>query len=96
VTVPRTGGGRTRKTFKERAEAEAYFKFMQNQLADFGSSVTAISDQLRVEATQAQRLLEPHGVSVLQAAEYYVASRERRRRRGRRGSIGAVGNGKGD
>jgi hypothetical protein len=78
-----------RKTFKDRAEAEAYFKFMQDQLEDFGSAVTAISDSLRVEATQAQRLLEPHGVSVLQAAEYYLTSR--RRRRGRRGANGAIG-----
>ena len=47
---------------------------MEFQPADFGTSVTPISDRLRVEATQAQQLLEPYGVSLLNAAQHYVAS----------------------
>jgi hypothetical protein len=66
VTVPRPGGGRVRKTFKDRAEAEAYFKFMQDRLADFGTSVAGISDQPRVEVTRALRLIELYWISVLQ------------------------------
>jgi hypothetical protein len=46
---------------------------MEFQPADFGTSVTPISDRLRVEATQAQQLLEPYGVSLLNAAQRYVA-----------------------
>jgi hypothetical protein len=70
---PRLGGGRTRKTFKDRAEAKEYFDFMESQLADFGTSVSPISDRLRVEATQAQRLLEPYGVPLLTSAQHYAA-----------------------
>jgi hypothetical protein len=73
VTVPPSARGRTRKTFKDGAEAEEHFDFMESQVADFGASVTSINDRLRVEATQAQRLLEAYGVSLLTAAQHYVA-----------------------
>src|SRR5260221_5401866 len=76
LSVPRPGGGRIRKTFKSRAVARREFKRLKKEIENHGVSAMAMSDLTRAEATQAQALLAPYGVTILEAVRDYVTRAE--------------------
>jgi integrase len=72
VVLPKPGGGRSRKAFQTQTEAKAYLNEATTALRYGGTSAFTISDLLREQAMEADRILKPLGVSVLDAARDYI------------------------
>jgi integrase len=67
---------RLRRTFTDRKAAETFAELKRVERENFGSSGIALDQTLRGEALEAQRILIPFGVSVLDAAKDYVRRME--------------------
>jgi integrase len=72
VTTPKLGGGRNRRFFKEKAEAETFMQFAKVQQENYGNAALSIPDALRVEAIECVELLQPFGVTLRDAARFYA------------------------
>jgi integrase len=72
VISPKPGGGRIRRTFKIREEAEEHLKIAQKQIAAYGAAAMEISDVLRIAAIEADRLLQPFKKTIVEAAQFFV------------------------
>lgn len=72
VTTPKLGGGRNRRFFKEKAEAETFMQFAKVQQENYGTAALSISDALRVEAIECCELLQPFGATLRDAAKFYA------------------------
>jgi len=72
VTVPKLGGGRERRTFKERAAAQTFFDLAKVQRQNFGTAAMSISEALRVEAVECAEILKPFGKTLRDAVKYYT------------------------
>jgi hypothetical protein len=72
VTIPKLGGGRQKRHFKEFNEAEKFYQETEELLLNQGTVAMAVSDRVRVEALEGQRILEPYGVTIPDAARFYV------------------------
>src|SRR5205085_8741699 len=73
VTTPKLGGGRNRKFFKEKAEAETFMQFAKVQQENYGTAALSIPDALRVEAIECCELLQPFGATLGAVAMFYAA-----------------------
>jgi hypothetical protein len=73
VTVPKLGGGRNRRFFKDRIEAQTFMRLAQVQQENYGTAALSISDALRVEAIECSELLQPYQKTLRDAAEFYLA-----------------------
>src|SRR5215470_14874186 len=73
VTLPRLGGGRNRRFFKDKAEALTFLRMAEVQQENYGTAALSISDALRVEAIECSELLQPYGKSLRDAAKFYAA-----------------------
>jgi integrase len=73
VTTPKLGGGRNRRFFKDKAEAETYLSFAKVQQENYGTAALSISDALRVEAIECTEMLHPFGATLRDAARFYAA-----------------------
>jgi integrase len=72
VTSPKLGGGRNRRTFKNRDEAKAYFDLAKAQVQNFGSAAMSISDGLRTEAVKCAEELNRFGETIATATRFYI------------------------
>ncbi len=72
VTKPKLGGGRERRTFKDKADAITHIETAKIQQENYGNAAMGIDDRLRVMAVQAQQKLQPFGATLMDAAEYYA------------------------
>jgi integrase len=72
VTVPKLGGGRERRTFKERAAAQTFFDLAKVQQQNFGTAAMSISEVLRVEAVECAEILRPFGKTLRDAVKFYT------------------------
>lgn len=72
VTVPKLGGGRERRTFKERADAQTFFELSKVQHTNHGTAAFSISEALRVEAMECERELQSFGKTLRDATRFYV------------------------
>lgn len=72
VIAPKQGGGRTRRTFKEKAEAETYFDQAKVQHANHGAASLSVPEKLRVEALDCAERLAKHGKSLRDATDFYL------------------------
>ena len=72
VISPRLGGGRNRRTFKNREEAKCYYDLAKAQIQNFGNAAMSISDALRAEAVKCSQMLQPFGKTIADAAHFYV------------------------
>src|SRR5215472_2228489 len=73
VTLPKLGGGRNRRFFKDRAEAQTFMQLAVVQQENYGTAAVSISDALRVEAIQCSELLQPYGKTLRDASNFYLA-----------------------
>jgi len=73
VTTPKLGGGRNRRFFKDKAEAETFVQLAKVQQENYGTAALSIPDALRVEAIECSELLQPFGVTLRDAAKFYAA-----------------------
>jgi integrase len=76
VVSPKLGGGRHRRTFKDRIEAQTYFDLAKTQLQNFGTAAMSISDGLRHEAIRCAEKLRPFGKTLTDATTALVAQLE--------------------
>ena len=68
VISPKPGGGRNRRTFKDQADAEQHYKLAERQIASYGAAAMLISDTLRIAAIEADKMLQPFGKTIVDAA----------------------------
>ena len=73
VTLPKLGGGRNRRFFKDKAEAQTFMRMAEVQQENYGTAALSISDTLRLEAIECSELLQPYGKTLRDAAKFYVA-----------------------
>ncbi|PWT78410.1 MAG: hypothetical protein C5B58_15325 [Acidobacteria bacterium] len=64
-----------RKTYKEREQADTAAELARIQAKNQGRNSFAIPDIVRTDALAATRLLEPLGVTILEAAKFYADHR---------------------
>ncbi len=77
VTVPNhANGGRTRRTFKDKGEAETFHQLAQVQVKNHGTAAMTIPDKLRVMAMEGERQLARFGKTLRDAVAFYVAHLE--------------------
>jgi integrase len=67
---------RLRKTFASREEAETFTKLRKIERTNHGTAGVTLNDRLRGEAVEADRLLAPYGISILELARQYVERME--------------------
>lgn len=72
VTAPKLGGGRNRRTFKDREQAKGYYDLAKAQIQDFGNAAMSISDALRAEAVKCSAQLEPFSKTLADATQFYI------------------------
>jgi hypothetical protein len=65
-----------RRTYADKDEAESAAELLRIQKINYGAAAMLISERLRSEAIEAQRLLAPHGVSLLEAVRSFVSNLE--------------------
>lgn len=73
VVTPKSGGGRLRRTFKDRNEAQSFFDLSKIQLANHGTAAMSISEGLRVEAIECADRLKVFGKGLRDATDFYLA-----------------------
>jgi integrase len=72
VIGPKFGGGRNRRTFKDRKEAQTYYDLAKIQIQNFGAAAMSISDALRAEAVKCSQMLQPFGQTIADATRFYI------------------------
>jgi integrase len=77
VTLPKLGGGRKRRFFKDKAEAEEFMRLSEVQQENFGTAALSMSDALRVEAIECSELLHPYQKTLRDATKFYLAHLKR-------------------
>ena len=74
VTVPNhANGGRTRRTFLDKGEAETFHQLSKVQVQNHGTAAMTIPDALRVMAMDGERQLAPFGKNIRDAVAFYLA-----------------------
>ena len=77
VTLPKYGGGRTRRFFKftseGKREADAFVQLAKQQQSNYGTAAFSISDGLRAEAVQCAGKLSEFGHSLTDATKFFLA-----------------------
>jgi integrase len=68
---------RPRKTFSSAQEAHTFARLKRIERDNYGVSAVSMDEKLRGDTLAAQQLLTPYGITVLEAAEYYVRHRQR-------------------
>jgi integrase len=76
VTVPQRGGGRSRRYFSTKKEAQGFIALAATEAENFGLAALSIPEGLRVEAAAAQRRLKPYGKTITDSVAFYVAHLE--------------------
>ena len=77
VTVPNHDtGGRTRRTFLNRNEAETFHQLAKVQIGNHGTAAMTIPDKLRVMAMDGERQLAPFGKTIRDAVAFYLSHLE--------------------
>jgi integrase len=67
---------RLRRTFALREEAETFSRLKKIERTNRGTAGISLPEHLRGEAIEADRLLEPYNVSILEVVRQYVQRRE--------------------
>jgi len=77
VTVPKPGGGRTRRFFHftpdGKREAQTFLLLAQRQQSNYGTAAFSISDSLRSEAVQCSNKLGKTGHTLTDATNFFLA-----------------------
>src|SRR5438046_4579859 len=76
VTLPKPGGGRTRRFFKftpeGKREAETFLQLAKQQESNYGAAAFSISDALRSEAVQCANRLAEVGHTLTDATRFFL------------------------
>src|SRR4051794_19285605 len=77
VTVPRPGGGRDQRTFKDPREARTFLDLKKVELRNRGTSGIAMGDEIRGDALSALEILKPFEASLVDAARFFAEHHEK-------------------
>ena len=76
VTIPKPGGGRTRRFFnfspEGKREAQTFLHLAKQQQANYGAAAFSISDRLRAEAVECARKLAEVGHTLTGATNFFL------------------------
>jgi integrase len=76
ITIPRLGGGRTRRFFSSTPEgkrqAETFLQAAKIKQENEGVAALSIPERLRLEAIKCHRLLEPVNAGLTEAVQFYL------------------------
>jgi len=72
VTWPKIGKGRNRQFFKDRREAETVLKQKLIEQQNYGTAGLSFGERQRAEYLECVEKLEPFGVSLRDAVEFYL------------------------
>jgi integrase len=72
VTWPRIGKGRNRQFFKDKAEAETMLQQKLIEQENFGTAGLSFNDRQRTEYLECAEKLQPFGVTIRDAVNFYV------------------------
>jgi hypothetical protein len=72
VDLSLINGKRERHSFNTKAEAETFAELKRAERQNQGVAALALPQEIKLGAAKASALLSPHGVSLQQAAKYYV------------------------
>jgi len=72
VTVPKVGGGRKRRTFKSKQDAQAFLELSKIQKENYGVAGASMDEGLRMAAIRAKDILQPLGLDLVDAAKHYA------------------------
>src|SRR5215469_10460977 len=76
VTIPKLGGGRTRRFFPStpegKREAQTFLQICKTQQENEGVAALSIPEELRVEAVRCQKLLEPVNAKLSDAVQFFL------------------------
>lgn len=76
ITIPKLGGGRTRRFFpatpEGKGEAKVYLQIARTQQQNHGLAGLSMPEELRMEAAKCQRLLEPVNASLTEAVQFFL------------------------
>jgi integrase len=72
VTCPKLGGGRARRFFKEKAEAETYFGQCRVELENHGLAAFSLSASVRIEAYECSEKLAAIDSTLRQATAFFL------------------------
>lgn len=67
---------RQRRTFTDKHEAQTFAELKKIERTNYGSTGIALSERLRAEALEADRILAPHGLTILDCARYTLRHHE--------------------
>src|SRR5205809_200076 len=73
VTIPKRGGGRTRRFFRGKAEAQSFLEMSKVELENHGTAALSVGQSLRVEAVECAEKLCEFGKSLRDATDFYIA-----------------------
>lgn len=71
VDLGKVEGQRKRPSFPTKTEANTYAEQARILKANEGMAALTLPQDIRLDAAKASQILEPHGVSILEAAKYY-------------------------
>src|SRR5262249_17280137 len=76
VTLPKPGGGRTRRFFKftkeGKQDAETFLESSKIQQLNYGTAAFGISDALRAEAVKCNEELQKKGRTLTEATNFFL------------------------
>jgi hypothetical protein len=64
-------GKRERHSFKTKGEADTFAEAKRTERLNEGTAALGLSQDARQDAAKALEILTPHGITLLQSAEYY-------------------------
>src|SRR5215469_1202637 len=72
VTWPKIGKGRNRQFFKDKAEAETVLQQRLIEQQNYGTAGLSFNDRQRAEYLECAEKLQPFGVTIRDAVNFYV------------------------
>jgi integrase len=76
VTIPKLGGGRSRRFFpatpEGKREAKTFRQIAKTQQENHGVAALSVPEELRTEAVKCQRLLEPVSATLTDAVQFFL------------------------
>ena len=72
VALPKPGGGRTRRFFRDKSEAQTYLELCRIEQRNRGLAAFSLSESLRVETVECSTALREIGATLRDATKFYL------------------------
>jgi integrase len=72
IAVPNPGGGRTRRFFRDEAEAKTYLELCRIEQRNHGLAAFSLTESARVEAVDCSKMLSAVGATLRDATKFFI------------------------